>query len=312
MQSSPVCIKPQSVPNPPPSLDGSGHKASCPPANIALLLFLRVHHQTLSVAYAHLMAHTKALAVCFQTAPNLIRSYQHHLIRSYQANNHVMLYSGQILHLYTSMLPKMLSRNTSPLCSHDHLTKLWIVTDGSVAKSGIGATLYVNRNSKLQLAGFFQRQIAKHQVTWLPCEIEPLSIAASIKHFSPYIIQSVQPTCLLKDSKPCVQAVQKLCCGEFSASPRVTSFLSIVSSYAVHVQHLARSSNIPSHFSRCNAAECSEPLCQVCTFIAATEDSVQDIRNLSHLSFTTRSAWYEVQAECPDLRRTHAHLKQGT
>ena len=40
--------------------------------------------------------------------------------------------------------------------------------------------------------------------------------------------------------------------------------------------------------------------------------SVQDIRNLSHLPFTTRSAWYEVQAECSDLRRTHANLKQGT
>ena len=64
--------------------------------------------------------------------------------------------------------------------------------------------------------------------------------------------------------------------------------------------------NVPSH------------VCQVCTFIAATEDSVvwaasvKDIRNLSHLPFTTRSAWYEVQAECSDLRRTHAHLKQGT
>ena len=196
--------------------------------------------------------------------------------------------------------------------------QLWIVTDGSVAKSGIGATLYVNRDSKLQLAGFFSAKLHKHQVTWLPCEIEALSIAASIKHFSPYIIQSVQPTGLLTDSKPCVQAVQKLCRGEFSASPRVTSFLSIVSRYAVQVQHLAGSSNIPSDFSSRNAAECSEPRCQVCTFIAATEDSVvraesvQDIRNLSHLPFTTRSAWYEVQAECPDLRRTHAHLKQGT
>ena len=98
----------------------------------------------------------------------------------------------------------------------------------------------------------------------------------------------------------------------------MTSFLSIVSRYAVHVQHLAGSSNIPSDFSSRNAAECSKPRCQVCTFIALTEDfvvcaaSVQDIRNLSHLPFTTRSAWYEVQAECPDLRRTHAYLKQGT
>ena len=123
------------------------------------------------------------------------------------------------------------------------------MTDGSVAKSGIGATLYVNRDSKLQLAGFFSAKLRKHQVTWLPCEIEALSIAASIKHFSPYIIQSVQPTCLLTESKPCVQAVQKLCRGEFSASPRVTSFLSIVSRYAVHVQNLAGSSNIPSDFS---------------------------------------------------------------
>ena len=110
--------------------------------------------------------------------------------------------------------------------------QLWIVTDVSVAKSGIGATLYVNRDSKLQLAGCFSAKLRKHQVTWLPCEIEALSIAASIKHFSPYIIQSVQPTCLLTDSKACVQAVQKLCRGEFSSSPRVTSFLSIVSRYA--------------------------------------------------------------------------------
>ena len=111
-------LKPQSVPNPPPSLDGSGHKVSSPRANIALLLFLRVHRQTLSVDYAHLMAHTKPLAVSFPTAPNS----SHHLIRSYQAKNPMTLYRGQILHLYTSMLPKMLSGNTSLLCSHNHPT----------------------------------------------------------------------------------------------------------------------------------------------------------------------------------------------
>ena len=65
-----------------------------------------------------LLAYTKPLAVSFQTAPNS----SHHLIRSYQAKNPVTLYRGQILHLYTSLLPKMLSRNTSPLRSHDHPT----------------------------------------------------------------------------------------------------------------------------------------------------------------------------------------------
>ena len=63
--------------------------------------------------------------------------------------------------------------------------QLWIVTDGSVSKCGIGATLYNLRDKKLRLAGFFGAKLRKHQVTWLPCEIEALSIAVAIKHFSP-------------------------------------------------------------------------------------------------------------------------------
>ena len=179
--------------------------------------------------------------------------------------------------------------------------------------------MYVSRENKLLLAGFFSAKIRKHQVTWLPCEIEAFSIAAAIKHFSPLIIQSSHNTCLLTDSKPCVQAVKKLCRGAFSASPRVTSFLSTVSRYQVNVRHLNGSVNIPSDFASRNAAECTEPHCQICSFIAQLEDSVvrsvhvQDIiDNQNRLPFTTRSAWLAIQSECPDLRRTHAHLKQGT
>ena len=36
-----------------------------------------------------------------------------------------------------------------------------------------------------------------------------LAIAASVKHFSPYIIQSHKPVCVLTDSKPCVEAAEK-------------------------------------------------------------------------------------------------------
>ena len=197
--------------------------------------------------------------------------------------------------------------------------QLWIVTDGSVTKHGIGATLYVARNNKLSLGGFFSSKLRKHQVTWLPCEIEALCIAAAIKHFSPYIIQSKHQTCLLTDSKPCVQSIEKLCRGEFSASPRVTSFLSIVSRYQINVRHLAGTANIPSDFSSRNAQECKEPRCQICSFINITEDSVvrtvqinDVINDTAHLPFTSRAAWRDIQSECSDLRRAHAHLKQGT
>ena len=52
--------------------------------------------------------------------------------------------------------------------------QLWIVTDGSVTKHGIGATLYITRNEKLHLAAFFSAKLRKHQISWLPCEIEAL------------------------------------------------------------------------------------------------------------------------------------------
>ena len=103
--------------------------------------------------------------------------------------------------------------------------QLWIVTDASVKAVGLAATLYVMRHGKLHLSGHFSAWLRSHQRTWLPCELEALAIAASVKHFSPYIIQSHKPVCVLTDSKPCVEAAEKLCRGEFSASPRVATFL---------------------------------------------------------------------------------------
>ena len=85
------------------------------------------------------------------------------------------------------------------------------------------------------------------------------------------------------------------------------------------MRHLNGSVNIPSDFASRNASECTEPRCQICSFITQLEDSVvrsvnvQDIiDNQTRLPFTTRSAWLAIQTDCPDLRRTHAHLKQGT
>ena len=198
--------------------------------------------------------------------------------------------------------------------------ELWLVTDGSVKQCGLGATLYVMRNDTLKLAGFFSAKLRGRQIDWLPCEIEALSIAAAVKHFSAYIVQSNHTTSILTDSKPCVQAHEKLCRGEFSVSPRVSTFLSAVSRYQATVRHLAGSANVPSDFASRNAAVCVEQQCQVCTFIREMEESVvmqrvttNDITSgRAKLPFTSRSAWLTIQAECQDLRRTHAHLKQGT
>ena len=63
--------------------------------------------------------------------------------------------------------------------------QLWIVTDGSVKQHGISATLYISRDNKPVVTSFFSTKLKRHQVTWLPCEVEALGIAAAVKHFSP-------------------------------------------------------------------------------------------------------------------------------
>ena len=232
-------------------------------------------------------------------------------------SNNTIVWSDTMLSSF-HLAQKALSSNQSIVIPKPN-DQLWIVTDGSVKMNGLGATLYALRDSKLLLAGFFSAKMRQHQVTWLPCEVEALSIASAIKHFSPYIIQSTSQTSVLTDSKPCVQSFEKLCRGQFSSSPRVTTFLSTVSRYQISLRHLAGSSNLPSDFASRNAPHCDDPRCQICAFIMKAEDSVvrpisvQDVLSGSiALPFTTRSAWLQTQQECPDLRRVHSHLKQGT
>ena len=104
-------------------------------------------------------------------------------------------------------------------------------------------------------------------VTWLPCEVEALSIGAAIKHFAPFIIQLSHATEILTDYRPCVQAYEKLMRGEISSSSRVTTFLSTASRYRVYIRHIDGVANLPSYFRSRNPRECHSSYCQVCKFV---------------------------------------------
>lgn len=95
--------------------------------------------------------------------------------------------------------------------------------------------------------------------------------------------------------------------------------MATVCRFQVSVRHLAGTANIPSDFASRNAPPCDAPQCQICSFVRQSEESVilrvsvdELLAGNSRLPFTTRSTWLSIQSECPDLRRTHAHLKQGT
>ena len=197
--------------------------------------------------------------------------------------------------------------------------QLIIVHDGS--KVRIGSVLYIKRGkeSSMKLGGFFSARLKVHQQLWYPCEIEALSIATSVSHFGPYIIQSHHQTQILTDNRPCVQAWTKMKRGEFSTSARVGTFMSILSQYNVDVQFIKGEFNLPSDFLSRNPPSCAQKNCQVCKFVSDSDCIV--VRKTSveavlaghePVPFVNRSSWKMLQLECPDLRRVHAHLMQGT
>lgn len=79
--------------------------------------------------------------------------------------------------VWTEHLTKAFKSAQAALASSHIITlpkpnQLWIVTDAAVKRNGIAATLYISRGDKLALAGFFSAKLRRHQLSWLPYEVE--------------------------------------------------------------------------------------------------------------------------------------------
>lgn len=197
--------------------------------------------------------------------------------------------------------------------------QLWLITDGASSTRGLGATLYALRGGKLLLAGLFSQQLSPTYMKWFPCEIEGITIACAVKFFDGFIVQSKHRTQVLTDSKPCVDAYNKLLRGQFSSNARLSTFLSAACRHHIVIRHIAGAVNLPSDFASRNPVICSEANCQMCIFAKSLDESVvrgvsvrDIIEGKGQLPFTSRKAWLSTQSECRALRRTKAHLIQGT
>ena len=196
---------------------------------------------------------------------------------------------------------------------------LHIITDAALLPSAIGAVMFAVREGTPLLAGYFNSKLPPFQKRWLPCEQEGIAIGVALQHFGPYLRQSNHRACLFTDSKACVQAVEKLQRGEYSASSRLTTFLSSVSRYQVEVKHIQGTENIPSDYISRHPISCEDSQCQICTYIqdsisaVVATITVEDVlQGRVHLPFTNKKAWKEVQEECPDLRNVFKCLSNGT
>ena len=210
-------------------------------------------------------------------------------------------------------------KSPSALVLPKRTDQLLITTDASPLNQGLAATMFVLKDRKRYPAEFFSFKLKGHQLGWLPCEKEALAITSAVNHFSPFIKESTLKTQVQTDSRPCVQAHQKLQRGLFSASARVSTFLSTLSALNVSLCHIPGSLNRISDYGSRNPSSCSEPNCQICRFVNDTADStvfhfsVSDIleRKLK-MPYLSPGAWRSAQQSCPTMRKAFAHLTAGT
>ena len=89
--------------------------------------------------------------------------------------------------------------------------------------------------------------------------------------------------------------------------------------YKVSLQHIPGAAHLPADYHSRNAMECANKECQICTFIKDSANAtvfrmtVDDVlKRKVPMPFITKPAWKATQQDCPSLRRTYAHLAQGT
>ena len=197
--------------------------------------------------------------------------------------------------------------------------QLQIVTDAALTPTAVGAVMYAIRDGKALLAGYYNTKLPVFQRRWLPCEIEGVAIGLALNHFSPYLIHSHHKPIILTDSKPCIQAIEKLNRGQYSASARLCTFLSSVARYQAIVKHIQGQKNTLSDFISRNPVPCNEVKCQICSFAKSSMESVvaavtveEVISGKVNLPFTNKKAWKEIQEECYDLKNVFKYLRNGT
>ena len=222
---------------------------------------------------------------------------------------------------WDSMLEERFQAARKALCNPIVITlphpndQLILVSDGCNSPPAVGSTLYIKRGTKMFVAGFFSAKIGKHQLLWLPCEIEALCINLAINSFSNFIRESKHTTKVLTDSKACVQAFAKLSQGGFSISPRISSFLMNLNALNVSLNHVTGSSIRLTDFGSRNPVECPDESCQVCQFvnehvnIAVNSINVDDVESGNmEMPFYTPMAWKVTQEDDPDLKSCYSQL----
>ena len=209
-------------------------------------------------------------------------------------------------------------KTAKPLTMPKPGEQLYITSDAS--QTGIGATLHRARDKAV--IKHFSKQLSADKKRWNPCELEALAVGTSLHVFLPFIRESGCQPIVYTDSTPVVMAYKLMQRGEFSASPRVATFLHEVLNQGADVRYLKGSTNVTADQASRNSANCDSSKCQVCKWINEKEDQVVracdpiEIKAIltgeTPTPYTSKSYWRKRQIEDQVLRQVAFYLKHGS
>ena len=193
-------------------------------------------------------------------------------------------------------------------------------SDYSEEHNAVGGRLEIVREEdgkvKRLHGGFYSSVLSTVKKRW-PCEGEAMGVKMVVEFFASFIRNSEKVTVHYTDNAPTVDAWNLSRRGAYSTSPKLSAFLSGLSTLSVEVRHKAGKDMHTSDYLSRNPKKCDHDNCTVCSFIKKWDtigENCADIRTLSvtevssgdiAMPFHQRKTWLNLQIS----DSVHAKLK---
>ena len=200
--------------------------------------------------------------------------------------------------------------------------QLIITCDGARTPPAVGMILQARtQDNKIKIVKYFSVKLKPHMIKWNPCEIEACALGTAIECFYDYIKQSTKSVVICPDSKAVVDAANKLAKGMFSLSPKIQTFLNNLSKIKYDIQHISGKSghNAASDYQSRNSYLCKSEVCQICTYVQDTSDTIIDVKlnaaihtaDKTAMPFLNREVWKDLQEKDHACRQAKICLSSG-
>ena len=199
--------------------------------------------------------------------------------------------------------------------------QLLMEPDGSKMTPGIGHVLYAMKDGKKLPVRFHTFKLKESCRKWSPCEIEALAFGTGIEKEMDLLRESNHPLIICPDSKPVHQALDLINKGHFSASSRMSNFLTNANRIKLISKHISGKAklNPMADLQSRATSECNAEICSIHKFVDEAVDGVIDNKEQSTGRinickadiYSNKNAWKTAQDNNPACTFTKGLLTSG-